>query len=131
MGSCIAACLSRGRRWRQSLFDDDAMRGPGGSSRLRFSDSGTCSERDPRHNLPPHELLNNAPNTGTHVQPVAVIAVQTTSNFAPLGQGGAGPAGDSFGGNVPSGSPVPRGRKVQPDRPPRSRGDMATTILHI
>jgi hypothetical protein len=44
-----AACLSGGGRgaWRRSLFNDDAMRGPSGSSRLRFSNSGTCSEREP------------------------------------------------------------------------------------
>lgn len=75
--------------WRRSVFDDDAMRGPGGSSRLRFSDSGTCSEREPRPlavtNCPANAQQNAPrchPNTYTHVKPVVVIAFLDDIEFS-------------------------------------------------
>src|SRR5262245_54403529 len=93
------------------------MRGPGGSSRLRFFDSGTRSEREPRTSpsqSPPAiaQQCPDQPSKYPHtcfacVRPVVVIAFLDDIEFRATGQGDAGPAGDSFGGDVLGGSPVP------------------------
>ena len=146
MGSCMLhAWAGRGVRgkdggtaWRRSVFDDDAMRGPSGSSRLRFSDSGTCSEREPRTSSSPtaphHCLATSRPTIRipSHTESVVVIAFLDDIEFRATGQGGAGPAGDSFGGVCARRQPCPTRLEVVAGPPPLSRADMAIRqLLHV